>query len=585
MTSAFEHISPAFPGKAPWGTASALRAWQASALEQYLDAAPRDFLCVATPGAGKTTFALRIARELLSARVVRRIVVVAPTEHLKVQWADAAARVGIQLDPGLGGSKRGRSRDFDGIALTYAGVATRPFHYEALVANLPTLVILDEIHHAGEAKSWGDAIGQAFGYATRRLSLTGTPFRSDDSQIPFVTYEPGPGGTLISRADFTYGYADALADHVVRPVVFMNYGGPMSWRTKAGDEYSADLGEPLTKDLTAQAWRTALDPKGEWISAVLSAADRRLTEVRRHVPDAGGLVIATNQTAARAYAKVLASLTGEKPSVVLSDDPGSSARISAFAASEDRWMVAVRMVSEGVDVPRLAVGVYATATSTPLFFAQAVGRFVRTRRRGELATVFLPTVPIVLAHAATLERQRDHVLGLKKSSEEEGLWDEGLLEEANRSEAASDDLLGSFEALASDATFDHVLFDGAAFGLHAVPHSDDEHDYIGLPGLLEAEQVSQLLRDRQRRQLVRHQARDRRDARAQREPVEVVALHRTLADLRKELNGLVAQHARVSGTPHSHVHAELRRQCGGPKLPECNPDQIRVRIDRLRTWR
>ena len=70
----------------------------------------------------------------------------------------------------------------------------------------------------------------------------------------------------------------------------------MRWRTKAGDEVAARLGEPLTKDLTAQAWRTALDPKGEWIPAVLAAADRRLTEVRRGVPDAGGLVIATDQT-------------------------------------------------------------------------------------------------------------------------------------------------------------------------------------------------------------------------------------------------------------------------------------------------
>ncbi|HBY22824.1 MAG TPA: hypothetical protein DEG88_05900, partial [Propionibacteriaceae bacterium] len=183
------------------------------------------------------------------------------------------------------------------------------------------------------------------------LSLTGTPFRSDESRIPFVSYEPGPGGTMVSRADYTYGYAEALADHVVRPVVFMNYGGAMRWRTKSGEELEASLGEPLTKDVTAHAWRTALDPAGEWIAAVLSAADRRLTEVRRHIPDAGGLVIASNQTVARAYAKALASITGEKPALVLSDDSGSSARIDAFSASADRWMVAVRMVSEGVDVP------------------------------------------------------------------------------------------------------------------------------------------------------------------------------------------------------------------------------------------
>ena len=259
----------------------------------------------------------------------------------------------------------------------------------------------------------------------RRLALTGTPFRSDTSPIPFVRYEADRDGIRRSSADYTYGYAEALRDGVVRPVLFMAYGGAMRWRTKAGDEIAARLGEPLTKDATAHAWRTALDPKGEWIPAVLAAADKRLTEVRRGVPDAGALVIASNQTAARAYARILEGITGKKPTVVLSDDAGASARIEEFSASNDRWMVAVRMVSEGVDVPRLAVGVYATSTSTPLFFAQAVGRFVRARRRGETASVFLPSVPVILEHAARLEDERDHALDRPKTADDEAsMWAE-----------------------------------------------------------------------------------------------------------------------------------------------------------------
>nr|WP_269779005.1 DEAD/DEAH box helicase [Propioniciclava soli] len=570
-------MSPAFPQRAPWGTSASLRAWQAEALEKYTAAAPRDFLAVATPGAGKTTFALRVAAELLQERTVRRVIVVAPTEHLKVQWADAAAKVGIQLDPGTGGRTRGRSRQYDGVAATYAGVAASVWGYQAMATDIPTLVILDEVHHAGDALSWGEAIREAFQFAVRRLALTGTPFRSDENPIPFVTYDESEAGVRVSKADYTYGYADALRDHVVRPVVFMNYGGPMRWRTKAGDEIEANLGELLTKDVSAQAWRTALDPKGEWIAAVLGAADRRLTEVRRHVPDAGGLVIATNQTVARAYARVLEQHTGARPTLVLSDDTGASKRIEEFAASEERWMVAVRMVSEGVDVPRLAVGVYATATSTPLFFAQAVGRFVRTRRRGEVATVFLPTVPIILAHASALERQRDHVLGAPKRGDD---WaEDALVDEANRSEAASDDLIGSFEALRSDAVFDHVLFDAQQFGMHAVPTSDDEADYLGLPGLLEPDQIGHLLRERQRRQVNRHERAERRER-----VTPEVSLHRALATKRKELNTLVAQYARVKGVPHSHIHAELRRQCGGPSLAQASSDQVDARITMLRTW-
>lgn len=575
--SAIERLSPSYPGRAPWGTSAKLRAWQEEALQNYLDAAPTDFLAVATPGAGKTTFALRVAAELLHERTVKKLIVVAPTEHLKMQWADAAAKAGIQLDPGLS-ARKGRSKQFDGVAVTYAGVAAAMLSYEAMVAREPTLVILDEVHHAGDALSWGDAAREAFRLAKRRLALTGTPFRSDANPIPFVTYDELPGGGRISRADYTYGYADALRDHVVRPVVFMNYGGPMRWRTKSGDTIGVNLGEASTKDITAQAWRTALDPKGEWVSAVLAAADRRLTEVRRHLPDAGALVIASNQTHARAYAKVLTALTGEPPTLVLSDDPGSSKRIETFAQGDSRWMVAVRMVSEGVDVPRLAVGVYATATSTPLFFAQAVGRFVRARRRGELATVFLPTVPIVLAHASALERQRDHVLGPPGATE---VWDESatLLAEANRTENASDDLEGTFEALTSEATFDHVLFESQQFGMHAVPTSDDEADYLGLPGLLETDQITHLLRERQRRQVGR---RDRAEKREKVPPEQSLA--RALESLRKQLNSLVAQYARSRGVPHSHVHADLRRQCGGPPLARATSEQVEQRIALIRTW-
>lgn len=574
---AFENLSPAFPQRAAWGTASSLRAWQEEALDLYHRHEDTDFLCVATPGAGKTTFALRVAKDLLDARRIKRIVVVTPTEHLKVQWADAAARVGIHLDPG-NTAKRGRSKEFVGSTVTYAGVAVRPWVYEGICLSQDTLVILDEVHHAGDALSWGAALLDGFRYAKHRLLLTGTPFRSDETPIPFVTYAEAPDGARISQADYSYGYADALRDHVVRPVVFMTYGGPMRWRTKAGDEVSANLGEPLTKDLTAHAWRTALDPKGEWIQAVIAAADRRLSEVRRHLPDAGGLIIASDQTQARAYARVLEAVTGQKPTVVLSDEAQASAKIDEFSASEERWLVAVRMVSEGVDVPRLAVGVYATTTSTPLFFAQAVGRFVRARRRGELATVFLPTVPVILAHAGALEQQRDHILGRRSNDPEESLWDESEaeMEQANRSEDAQDDLLGQFEAMDSNATFDHVLFDSQQYGMFADPQSQDEQDYLGIPGLLDADQVKTLLAEKQRRQL------RRRDRQEKRQPE--IALHRAMADRRKKLNSLVSQYARLRAVPHSHVHADLRRQCGGPQLAKASSDEVEERIRMITDW-
>ena len=330
--------------------------WQREAFAEYFRVPRRDFLLNATPGAGKTAYALTIAAELLARREVAALTVVTPTEHLKHQWADVALRFGIALDSSYRNSQGRASADFAGVAVTYAQVAAHPALHRQRTEGRRTLVIFDEIHHAGDALSWGDAVKEAFDPARRRVALTGTPFRSDANPIPFVTYGEQPDGSRRSSSDYVYGYANALEDGVVRPVIFLAYSGEMSWRTRAGDEITATLGTPMTKEQIAQAWRTALDPAGEWVIRVLEAADKRLTEVRRGMADAAGLVIAGDHEDARAYAALLRRITGKRPVVVLSDDPSASRKIAAFTASDDRWMVAVRMVSEGVDIPAAGGG-------------------------------------------------------------------------------------------------------------------------------------------------------------------------------------------------------------------------------------
>src|SRR5438045_9618389 len=73
-----------------------LRAWQRRALVEYLRRRDENYLAVATPGAGKTTFALRIAAELLADGTVDAVTVITPTEPLKTHWAAAAGPVDIQ---------------------------------------------------------------------------------------------------------------------------------------------------------------------------------------------------------------------------------------------------------------------------------------------------------------------------------------------------------------------------------------------------------------------------------------------------------------------------------------------------------
>ncbi|MGN6502389.1 MAG: DEAD/DEAH box helicase, partial [Pseudolysinimonas sp.] len=239
---------------------------------------------------------------------------------------------------------------------------------------------------------------------------------------------------------------------------------------------------------------------------------------------------------------------------------------------------AVRMVSEGVDVPRLAVGVYATSSATPLFFAQAIGRFVRARRRGELASIFLPSVPVLLGLATELERERDHALD--RETDADALLEDELLERAEQQESASADLLDEYEwtALGSVATFEKVLYDGEEYGTLAEPGTPEEWDFIGIPGILEPDEVSRLLRSRQARQR-RHAAERPPSPEGDSGPQ---ALHRTITEQRKLLNRLVSIQSRASGQTHAQVHAEVRRLCGGPEVARATVTQLQARIDLLR---
>jgi len=391
-------------------TTVTLRPWQRAAFDEFRSSDNPDFLAVATPGAGKTTFALVCARASLADQP-RTLIVVAPTSHLKVQWSLAAHRLGLQLDPDWSPGQ-GLARDVHGLVTTYQQIATGNTAAKLAGLSADGFVILDEIHHAGHERAWGDSIRNAFSHAERRLSLSGTPFRSDSVQIPFVRYDTVAEGEL-AHADYAYGYADALRDGgVVRPVYFPRVDGEMEWTTAAGDTINANFHDELTKDHVSMRLRTALSLEGEWMPAVLAKANDQLRRIREQHRDAGGLVIAIDQEHAQGIARLLRDRFGTPADVVISDDPTASKKIAEFATNDRPWLVAVRMVSEGVDIPRLRVGVFATTTTTELFFRQAVGRFVRwqTGRPGQKAHVFIPDDPRVRAHAFDIAEERRHVL-------------------------------------------------------------------------------------------------------------------------------------------------------------------------------
>ncbi|MEA2481215.1 MAG: hypothetical protein QOJ07_3137 [Thermoleophilaceae bacterium] len=382
----------------------ALRDWQRRALGLMEDWRGGPFLIAAAPGAGKTRPALEVARELRRQGQIDRVAVVCPTSPLTRQWAEAAARSGLQLQPDA--PELRTSRDFDGVAVTYARVASVAATY-ARQCTARTLVILDEAHHLGDELAWGQGFMQAFGGAGRWLLLSGTPFRTDEAAIPGVTYDADG----VAVPDLEYSYAEAIRDGVCRRVVFVPYDGTLSWQS-GDDVIESTFDGIVSSGERGRRYRTAISTElPDGLPRILRAADDKLRELRSGGHrDAGGLVVAADGEHARAIAAVMAEITGTRPTVVLHTEARAGAKLARFKDARDPWIVAVNMVSEGVDIPRLRVGVYATAAKTPLIFRQIVGRFVRVAGGGAdgQSYLFLPADPGLRGLAATVEDEVRH---------------------------------------------------------------------------------------------------------------------------------------------------------------------------------
>lgn len=456
------------PSNNAFDTRVQLRAWQRAAFDKFAASEQTDFLAVATPGAGKTTFALACARWAL-AQQRRRLIVVAPTTHLKTQWVRAAHSMGLQLDHNWSPND-GIAKDVHGIVTTYQQVAMPATAKKLRGVAADAFVILDELHHAGDERAWGDGVRTAFELAARRLSLSGTPFRSDTASIPFVRYEEtGIGGQ--AEADFTYGYADALRDGgVVRPVYFPRFDGLMEWSAPDGSIVSANFHDDLDRTGSSHRLRSALSLEGDWLAVVIGQAHERLLKIRELHPDAGALAICMDQDHARAIARFIRSRFNVDAEVVVSDDPTASAKIAAFGSSDRPWLVAVRMVSEGVDIPRLRVGVYASTVVTELFFRQAVGRLVRwiSGLPNQKAYVYLPDDPRLRSHAFQIAEARRHVLRPPTDRDDE-FTPEQLVQEAAKELELFYEQLSLFSVLSSTATGMTVH----AFTEHGITYDDE----------------------------------------------------------------------------------------------------------------
>lgn len=536
-----------------------LREWQQRAVDKFEALQSRDFLISATPGAGKTTCGLEIARRLLQSGDARRVAAIVPTDSLRQQWADEAGKAGIPLMP-VGEPDDYEKNGYVGYVATYAQLATGSGSELARRAGrVPTVALMDEVHHAGDNRSWGDALMYALEPAARRIALTGTPWRQDKgSPIPFVRYDKN--GTVV--VDAAYEYGEAVADGVCRPAEFRAYTGDARW-IGGGGERAATLGEELPDDDIPSVLDAVLHPDHEWMPALLAAADSRLGELREEVPDAGGLVIAQERWLARAYGRILLRITGEPPVEVLSDDPEAQTKIEAFRDSQARWLVAVRMVSEGVDIKRLAVGVYAARTRTPLFFRQVTGRFVRTRPEDPEfnACVFIPALPKLMEHAREIEDELRHQLEIEKERDQL---------EREQSEGGSEGEL-PLPLSASAATLKEAIYKGGAITAAELEAAEAQCRTAGIP-VAYASNVVQLMRTTITPVVPAAQPLPEQPPR-----------HRAEKILRAEVDRLAGKASYRAGMSKHDMNAELLRH-GFPSRKKASIEELEQIRDYLAKW-
>ncbi len=529
------------PGSLTRSSSTSLRAWQRHALDRLAGWRGGPFLISAAPGAGKTRPALELARDLLAQRIVRRVAVLCPTTPLTRQWAAAAAILGVQLQPDARGPRP--PGDFDGVAVTYARVAGDPRGWAAKVGR-DTLVVVDEAHHLGEDLAWGMSFRRAFASAPRWLLLSGTPFRSDATPIPGVRYDSDG----LAIPDISYTYAEAVADRICRPVAFVTFDGSLSWRS-GDDVIESSFETVLTAREASRRYRTAISTElPDGLPRILREADAKLRMLRTEGHrDAGALVVAADATHARRIAKLLSEATGSAPIVVLHTEANAPRKLQEFRGSREPWIVAVNMVSEGVDIPRLRVGVYASAAKTPMIFRQIVGRFVRTipGRAVEPSWVYMPAEQTLRTHASQIETELRHAL--RHDEPDDG-------SEAPERRASEPSGQAEFVPLSAEFAAQMTLFGSP----QPAPMSAADQSALPAEPLPAKPPAEPVLAG----------------------PVPVAAFERR-DELRRERSGLVAELHRQAGRSHREINSWVNRTVGLERVETASIQQLERSIEAL----
>jgi len=389
------------------------RSWQIEALRKYqLKQSTKMFLLDATPGVGKTMFAGFVASALFTSCAIDFVIIVVPNVTIKGD-EDAGFlgdwnKLGIQITRVL---KDGQDRptEYRGAVVTYSQLPNLIGTIDTWIRNgLRIFAIFDELHHASEDNIWGSATEDLGRLATRILGMTGTCFRGDERRISFVQYDAEDKAI----PDFRYSYREAITDRVCRPVEFITDDSITQFMLD-NENHQVRVSEAKGQDAVRGATSSVFRTDHEFLPRVLQKADAIVDQFRTWDADAGGLIIcrAGSDDSDNRHLHYVAQFTeqtfNESPEVVSYDDKDSTAKITRFRRSNQRWICSVRKISEGVDIKRLRVLVMATRPTTELLFRQLVGRVVRVdddRRPGN-AIVIIAKFPQLVKWAEAIAEE------------------------------------------------------------------------------------------------------------------------------------------------------------------------------------
>jgi superfamily II DNA or RNA helicase len=382
-----------------------LREWQKKANESFFNKinsldGNNKFLLTACPGAGKSLWAGNIVKNMMSNTEFFKdsidfTIIVVPSIAIKMDFANALNKnLGLKfLTKRLNNNRSlmgDRPKNYHGMILTYSALLED--NYLEFIKiwrkehNRKIFLIYDEIHHLGINNIWGEKGYELYNNTNYCLMMTGTPFRGDKRAIQLLDYDD----ERLAISDYTYNVANGVSDNVTRLLNFVQLTGNFTQETGTGSSLQRiekSIESVTNKKELVGVKRFVFSENSECMIKMINATNEKLDALdsgEKRSYKSAGLFVCDDIIQSKNLASKIKDLTGHEAVTVSHLEENAHADIQKFKDSDARYIIAVQMISEGVDIPRIRTVSWATTTESYLKFCQVVGRAVRVISKNPL---------------------------------------------------------------------------------------------------------------------------------------------------------------------------------------------------------